>query len=80
MKNAKALVLLALLPAFALSIEKTEPSPFDTPERAVAASPGGVVSLALGAGESVVDFEVSPAGAFQATGAVPSPIFQNRTS
>ena len=66
MKNAKALVLLALLPAFAFSKEKTEPSPFDTPERVVVASPGGAVSLALEPGESVVDYEVSPAGSLVA--------------
>ncbi|MBK8598235.1 MAG: DUF3160 domain-containing protein [Holophagales bacterium] len=65
MKNAAALVLLALLPTVSLAkekTEKTEPSPYDTPERVVAASPGGAVSLALEAGESVVDYEVSPAG------------------
>ncbi len=62
MKNVTALVLLALLPALASANEKTEPSPFDTPERVVTASPGGAASLALEAGESVVDYEVSPAG------------------
>lgn len=63
MKNAAVLVLLALLPTASLAKEKAEPSPYDTPERAVAASPGGSVSLPLGAGESVVDYEVSPTGA-----------------
>lgn len=62
MKNATALVLLTLFPTLAFSKEKAEPSPFETPERVVAASPGGTVSLALEAGESVVDYEVSPAG------------------
>ena len=54
--------LLTLLPTLALSKDKAEPTPFDTPERVVEASPAGPASLALGAGESVVDYEVSPAG------------------
>jgi hypothetical protein len=56
------LALLALLPTLASSKEQAEPTPFDTPERVVAVSPSGAVSLALEAGESVVDYEVSPAG------------------
>ena len=58
--------LLTLIPALAFSKEKAEPSPFDTPERAVTASPAGPVSLSLTAGESVVDYEVSPAGSLVA--------------